>query len=50
MNVIRQYVGIPPRWVEYIYDNYGIWTVLNHSMGRYGLTLDGVWTPSHRLQ
>ena len=46
VNVIRQYVGIPPRWVEYIYDTYGIWTVLNHSLGRYGLTLDGVWIPA----
>ena len=35
VNVIRHYVGIPPRWVEYIYDNYGIWTVVNHTMGRY---------------
>ena len=45
VNVIRHYVGIPPRWVEYLYDTYGIWTVVNHPMGRYGLTLDGVWTP-----
>ncbi|HMB68415.1 MAG TPA: glycoside hydrolase family 2 TIM barrel-domain containing protein [bacterium] len=46
VNVIRQYVGIPPRWVRYIYERYGIWTVLNHSMARYGYTLDGVWIPS----
>ncbi len=46
VNVIRQYVGIPPRWVEYIYDTYGIWTALNHTMGRYGLTIDGVWVPT----
>ena len=46
VNVIRHYVGIPPRWVEYIYDTYGIWTVVNHTLGRYGLTLDGVWTPA----
>ena len=43
VNVIRQYVGIPPRWIEYIYEKYGIYTVLNHSVGRYGMTIDGVW-------
>ena len=45
VNVIRQYVGVPPKWIEYIYEKYGIYTLLNHSFGRYGLTLDGVWTP-----
>ena len=46
VNVIRQYVGIQPKWIEYIYKNYGIYTIINHSFGRYGLTLDGVWTPN----
>ncbi len=46
VNVIRHYVGIPPRWIEYIHDTYGVWTVLNHTVGRYGLTIDGVWVPS----
>jgi beta-galactosidase len=46
VNTIRQYVGIPARWVEYIYETYGIYTVLNHPLGRYGLTLNGVWVPS----
>jgi hypothetical protein len=45
VNVIRQYVGVPPKWIKYIYEKYGIYTLLNHSFGRYGLTLDGVWTP-----
>ena len=45
VNAIRQYTGIQPKWVKYIYENYGIYTMLNHSFGRYGLTLDGVWTP-----
>ena len=44
VNTIRQYVGIPPRWIEYIYREYGIHTVLNHALGRYGMTIDGVWT------
>ncbi|MDO5978884.1 glycoside hydrolase family 2 TIM barrel-domain containing protein [Flavivirga spongiicola] len=45
VNVIRQYTGVPARWIKYIYENYGIYTMLNHSFGRYGLTLNGVWTP-----
>lgn len=45
VNVIRQYTGIPAKWIQYIYENYGIYTMLNHSFGRYGLTLEGVWTP-----
>lgn len=44
VNVIRQYTGVPPKWIKYIYENYGIYTMLNHSFGRYGLTIDGVWT------
>ena len=32
VNVIRQYTGVPARWIKYIYENYGI-------------TIDGVWTP-----
>ncbi len=43
VNTIRVYTGIQPRWIKYIYENYGIRTMLNHSFGRYGLTLDGVW-------
>ena len=45
VNVIRQYTGVPAKWIKYIYENYGIYTMLNHSFGRYGLTLNGVWTP-----
>ncbi|MCB9284711.1 MAG: glycosidase [Lewinellaceae bacterium] len=43
VNVIRQYTGIPPKWIEYIYEKYGIYTMLNHSFGRYGLTLGGTF-------
>ena len=42
VNVIRQYATVPPRWVEYIYRQYGIYTMINHSFGRYGLVVDGV--------
>ncbi|MFN2260625.1 MAG: glycosidase [Psychroflexus sp.] len=45
VNTIRLYTGIQPKWIKYIYENYGIYTMLNHSFGRYGLTIDGVWTP-----
>lgn len=43
VNAIRLYTGVPPKWIKYIYENYGIYTMLNHSFGRYGLTIDGVW-------
>ena len=45
VNAVRQYNGVPPRWVRYIYERYGIFTVINHPMGRYGFTLGGVWHP-----
>ncbi len=43
VNVIRVYTGIPPNWISYIHKSYGIYTMLNHSFGRYGLTLDSTW-------
>jgi hypothetical protein len=46
VNTIRVYTGIPKRWIEYIHTNYGIYTMLNHSFGRYGLTLNGSWVPN----
>ncbi|GAB4398220.1 MAG: hypothetical protein OHK0053_16420 [Microscillaceae bacterium] len=46
VNTVRQYTGVPARWIKYIYENYGIYTMLNHSFGRYGLTLNGVWAPN----
>lgn len=45
-NAIRVYNGIPARWVEYIYDTYGIWSIVNHPVGRYGVTLAGTYIPS----
>jgi beta-galactosidase/beta-glucuronidase len=46
VNTIRQYTGVPPKWIQYIYENYGIYTMLNHSFGRYGLTVKGKWEPN----
>lgn len=43
VNAIRQYTGIQPKWITYIYQKYGIYTMLNHSFGRYGLTINGNW-------
>ena len=46
VNAIRQYEGVQPKWIEYIYENYGIYTMINHAFGRYGLTIDGSWVPN----
>ncbi|MEO0585390.1 MAG: glycosidase, partial [Bacteroidota bacterium] len=43
VNAVRMYTGVPAKWISYIYENYGIYTMLNHSFGRYGLTLDDNW-------
>ncbi|TVR86297.1 MAG: hypothetical protein EA411_10860 [Saprospirales bacterium] len=45
VNAIRVYTGIQPRWIEYIYEKFGIYTMLNHPFGRYGYELDGEWLP-----
>jgi hypothetical protein len=43
VNALRIYAGIQPKWIKYIYEKYGIYTMINHSFGRYGLTLNGKW-------
>ncbi|MGB0525985.1 MAG: glycoside hydrolase family 2 TIM barrel-domain containing protein, partial [Flammeovirgaceae bacterium] len=43
VNAIRMYTGVPQKWIQYIYENYGIYTMLNHAFGRYGLTINGAW-------
>jgi beta-galactosidase len=45
VNVLRQYVGVPPRWIQYIHERYGIYTALDHPLGRYGTTIKGVYHP-----
>lgn len=46
VNAIRVYAdGVSPRWVQYIYERYGIYTMLNHPLGRYGVTVGGVFRP-----
>ncbi|NVJ87943.1 MAG: glycosidase [Flavobacteriaceae bacterium] len=46
VNAIRTYIGMPPKWITYIYEKFGIYTMINHQFGAYGLTLDGVWYPN----
>lgn len=43
VNAIRVYTGIQKKWITYIYQNFGIYTMLNHSFGRYGLEIEGQW-------
>lgn len=43
VNAIRQHAGVPPRWVKYIYEQYGIYTMIYSSFGRYGVTVNGTW-------
>ena len=45
INTIRHYSDIPAKWIQYIYENYGIYTMINHSFGRYGMTVDEEWKP-----
>ncbi len=45
VNAIRHYTGIPSKWIKYIYEEHGIYTMLNHPFGRYGIMLDGNWEP-----
>ena len=46
VNAIRQYAVIPPRWVEWIHAEYGIYTMINPLFGRYGISVDGAWVPN----
>lgn len=45
VNTVRIYNGIPARWIEYIWENFGIRTMVNCTQGRYGLTVRGKWQP-----
>jgi beta-galactosidase len=45
INTIRAFSTIPPKWVTYAYEEYGIMTAINPLMGRYGATINGVWKP-----
>lgn len=43
VNTIRCFSMIPPKYVEYIYKKYGIYSIINDTLGRYGVTVKGTW-------
>ena len=43
VNSIRVFTDVPPEWITYLYNRYGIYTVVNDLFGRYGIMLDGRW-------
>ena len=43
VNAIRQFDDIPPRWIAWIYRHYGIYTVVNPLLGRYGIDVNGAF-------
>lgn len=43
VNAIRTFSNIPPKWVTYAYEKYGIMTAVNPLMGRYGVNVGGKW-------
>lgn len=45
INTIRSFMILPPKWVEYVYREHGIRSVINPLMGRYGATIGGRWVP-----
>lgn len=45
VNTVRIYAGIPPRWITYIWEHYGIRTMVNCTLGRYGVRVRGDWDP-----
>lgn len=45
INTIRSFTMIPPEWVEYVYREHGIMSVINPLMGRYGYNVGGKWVP-----
>ncbi len=46
INTIRSFNFMPPKWVTYVYREYGIMTVINPLMGRYGASINGKWVPN----
>lgn len=43
VNAIRLFSDVPPRWITWIHDHYGIYTSVNHLMGRYGFDIGGAF-------
>ncbi len=45
VNCIRTFEGLPPRWAKYIYEKWGMYSIVNTWFGAYGVTVNGVWMP-----
>ena len=45
VNTVRSFGMMPPDWITYVYREYGIMTVINPLMGRYGHSINGKWIP-----
>ncbi|MCG8451725.1 MAG: hypothetical protein MI717_00920 [Spirochaetales bacterium] len=45
VNSIRVFADVPPEWITYLFHRYGIYSIVNPLMGRYGITVDGRWYP-----
>lgn len=45
VNTIRTMEEVPVKWIEYIYYNYGIYSIVNHYFARYGVTVNGRYYP-----
>jgi len=43
VNAVRSFNFMPPKWVTYVYREYGIMTAINPLVGRYGATIGGQW-------
>jgi beta-galactosidase len=41
VNTVRLIGDVPPKWITYLYQRYGIHTILNHFAGRYGVVVNG---------
>ena len=50
VNTIRTFNSIPPKWVTYIYQEYGIRTIVNHLAARYGNSYTGKWVANTNYQ
>ncbi|MFW2405243.1 MAG: glycoside hydrolase family 2 TIM barrel-domain containing protein, partial [Gammaproteobacteria bacterium] len=43
VNAVRSFNFMPPKWITYVYREYGIMMVINPLVGRYGTTVGGQW-------
>jgi len=46
VNSIRLFNTVPPKWITWMRDKYGIYTAVNHLMGRYGFDVNGTFVPN----